>query len=305
MTSSTYKLEFLTPCLCAGADPKTAELRPSAVRGQLRWWFRALGGSFEEESKVFGRIGKKDEARGSAVVVRTRILGKPPVWEPPEFGPNDPESYVWYFAKVSGKTEEDKKDRSPGPRWQSVGAFAAGTKWELRVVVRQPLDATLRAKFDDALKCFLSLGSIGLRATRGLGAFHCAEAPFAEASLRPVLEKAGFALETKGAAKDVAEVAKTIGSLVKGTRKAKGWKNDSQTGSETPSPMGTSNAPRQTSAIWFRPVRDPNAADRLRLVVFEAPHKRVLGAVSDKPVSVGKTPSEIVLPPPPKPRNQF
>ena len=294
MTSSTYKLEFLMPCLCGGANPETAELRPSAVRGQLRWWFRALGGSFDEESAVFGRIGKKDEARGSAVVVRTRILGRPPVWEPPEFGPNDPESYVWYFAKVSGKTEADKKDRSPGPRWQSNGALAAGTKWELRIVVRRPLDAALQARFDAALTGVLALGSLGLRATRGLGAFHCAEAPFSESDLRPVLEKAGFALELKGAAKDPAEMARTIGSLVKGTRKAKGWKNDSQTGYETPSPMGTSNAPRQTSAIWFRPVRNPNAADRLCLVVFEAPHKRVLGAVSERPVSVGNKPTEIV-----------
>lgn len=293
MTSSTYKLEFLMPCLCGGADPKTAELRPSAVRGQLRWWFRALGGSFEEESAVFGRIGKKDEALGSAVIVRTRILGKPPAWEPPEYKTIE-ESYVWYFAKVSGKSEEDKNDGNPGPRWQPNGAFAAGTKWELRIVVRRPLEPTLQAKFNETLRCFLVLGSLGLRATRGLGAFHCAETPFSESDLRPVLEKAGFALEMKGAAKDNVEMAKTIGSLVKGTRKAKGWKNDSQTGSETPSPMGTSNAPRQTSAIWFRPVRDPNAADRLRLVVFEAPHKRVLGAVSEKPVSVGKKPTEIV-----------
>lgn len=294
LDSSTYKLEFLMPCLCGGANLETAELRPSAVRGQLRWWFRALGGSFEEESAVFGRIGKKNEALGSAVVIRTRILGKPPVWEPPEFGPKDPESYVWYFASVSGKTEDDKKNKLPGPRWQSEGALAEGTKWELRVIVRRPLYEALRKKFDDALTCFLALGSIGLRATRGLGTFHCIEKPFDENVLRPILEKARFAMERKGYAKDYAEMARTIGSLVKGTRKAKGWKNDSKTGTETPSPLGSSNNPRQTSAIWFRPVRVPNADDRLLLVVFEAPHDRILGEVSrSEAISVGKNPSEL------------
>ena len=322
MTSSTYKLEFLMPCLCAGADPKTAELRPSAVRGQLRWWFRALGGSFDEESRVFGRIGKQEETLGSAVVVRTRILGKPPVWNPPVFKPIDPEAYVWHFARASGRTDDDKANNLPGPRWQPEGAFAPGTKWELRIVVRRPLDAALQAKFDEALTCFLSLGALGLRATRGLGTFHCADRPFDERELRPVLEKAGFALESKGfvtGQKDDktgesgkgaawAKAAALIGSLVKGTRKTKGWKNDSQTGKETPSPLGTSGlqkpTPRQMSAIWFRPVRDSGREDGLRLWVFEAPHARVLGEVSRKDVSVGKTPSQIV-PPPSSPQRKW
>lgn len=301
MTSLTYKLEFIMPCFCAGANPAIAELRSGAVRGQLRWWFRALGGSFEEESEVFGRIGKKNETLGSAVIVRTRILGKPPVWTPPDFGPNDSESYVWYFAKVSGKTEEDKDDNKPGPRWQVNGVLAPGTKWELRVLLRRSLPAPLQTKFDEALKCFLSLGALGLRATRGLGAFHCLEMPFDESALRPVLEKAGFALESKGNVRDYCDAAKTIGSFVKGTRRAKGWKNDSQTGKETPSPMGSSNAPRQTSAIWFRPIRD---SERLRLFVFEAPHQRVLGEMSRQDMSVGKSPTQIV-PPPHRPVGKF
>lgn len=292
MTSSTYKLEFVMPCLCAGADPKTAELRSSAVRGQLRWWFRALGGSFDEESRVFGRIGKKDEAIGSAVVIRTRILGKPPVWEPPEFRATDSEAYVWHFARVSGLSDADKDSGQYGPRWQEDGAIASGTKWELRVVIRRALDASLQSKFDSALRCFLALGSIGLRATRGLGSFYCAEVPFVEADLCPVLRNAGFALETQGVANGPEEAAKIIGSLVKGTRKAKGWKNDSQEGTETPSPMGSSTDPRQTSAIWFRPIR--NATGKLSIVIFEAPHDRVLGERSRKPVSVGKSPTEIV-----------
>lgn len=302
MNTEVYHLEFVMPCFCSGAIPEQAELRPSAIRGQLRWWFRALGGTFDEESKVFGRIGSIKETLGSAVVLRTRILGKPPVWIPPEFSQNDIESYVWYFAKVSGKTEADKEDKSPGPRWQQAGAFAPGMKWELRVVIRRSLEPSLQAKFDEALKCFLSIGSIGLRATRGLGAFDCSEVPFDEAAIRPILEKAGFAIESKGFAKNQDEAARMIGSLVKGTRKAKGWKNDSQGKTETPSPLGTSNAPRQTSAIWFRPVRvanadagkGQNAVKNLQIVVFEAPHDKVLGEQSRKDVSVGSTPSQIV-----------
>jgi CRISPR-associated protein Cmr1 len=45
MPSITFDLETVTPLFLAGADQTTAELRPPAFRGALRYWFRAIAGA--------------------------------------------------------------------------------------------------------------------------------------------------------------------------------------------------------------------------------------------------------------------
>jgi hypothetical protein len=154
----------------------------------------------------------------------------------------------------------------------------AGTTFKLHIFFRRELPVPLVAKFDKALKAFLALGGIGLRVTRGLGAFTCAEVPFNESAIRPVLEKAGFKLdETRELRGDFAS---EIGSLVKGTRRDLGMK------ATAPSPFGSAS-PRQTSAIYFRPLANN------RLAIFEAPHNRVLAPQSRRPITVGATPSKL------------
>jgi CRISPR type III-B/RAMP module RAMP protein Cmr1 len=63
MIRQTYTLEIITPCFCGGAEPsQKAEIRAPSIRGQLRWWFRVLGGFKslaplsvrEQEAMIFG-----------------------------------------------------------------------------------------------------------------------------------------------------------------------------------------------------------------------------------------------------------
>ncbi len=287
-TKETYTLTFLTPCFCAGANQSTAEIRPSAIRGQLRWWFRALGGTREEERNVFGGIGKKEEdVRSSAVVIRVSNIEPGKQWNPPPVNQNDTSSYVWYFASVSGTEGHGKT----GPRWNSTAVISPESTFKLRLLFQRPLPEQLEAKFQDTLTCFLMLGGIGLRVTRGLGAFHCQETPFSMEIIRPILQGADFAIEDQGLTGGLDATVKRMGSLVKGTRKVKGWTNDAKNKTETPSPMGTSGK-RQTSAIYFRPVKHGNG---LQLIVFEAPHTRVLGEESrELSKTVGRQPSQLV-----------
>jgi hypothetical protein len=171
----------------------------------------------------------------------------------------------------------------------------AGTTFKLHIFFRRELPAPLVAKFDNALKAFLALGGIGLRVTRGLGAFTCAEFPFAanEQCIRQILATGGFQFEKRSEKFPSFESAiKEIGTLLKGTRKAQRWKINSQNGVEIPSPFGAS-APRQTSAIYFRPV-SAGATKELLLIVFEAPHERVLGPESRKESIIGIAPSKLV-----------
>ena len=282
-----YTLTFLTPCFCAGADQAVAEIRPSAIRGQLRWWFRALGGTREQERNVFGGIAKNEaDIRSSAVIVRCGSVRLAPAWNPPAFSQNETSSYVWYFASVSGTTTKGHT----GPRWNAQAVISPKSFFELNILYRHPLPSELSLLFQQALKCFLTLGGIGLRVTRGLGVFDCKEVPYNADNISAILLDAGFSIEDLGKTGDLEMTIRKIGSLVKGTRKDKGWTNDLKNGTETPSPMGTSGD-RQTSAIYFRPIRQNND---LHLVAFEAPHQRVLGKPSRRPSkTVGQYPSQL------------
>jgi len=285
MKQATYTIEFLTPCFCAGADQSHAEIRAPAIRGQLRWWFRALGGSAPEERDVFGGIGS---ATASRLIIRTLKLTDGPKWDPPRVDPNATASYVWYFASVSGK---EPRQRGTGPRWQPSAALAPGSRFRLDIIQRIRLIDSVQAMLDQSIDCFLSFGSLGLRVTRGLGAFNCIERPLDTQRfnyLKQVLSAAGFCLEhsSEPSLHDVASIARRIGSLVKGTRKAKNLK------AERPSPFGGSQ-PRQTSAIIFRPFR-PAGKDHFELLVLEAPHNKILGPPSRTPEPiVGRIPSEL------------
>lgn len=294
MIRSTYTLEFIMPCFCTGAEQGRAEVRASSVRGQLRWWFRALGGSALDERTVFG--GVAGTASASCLVVRIANLKPGPIWNPPRIDPNAPDSYVWHFASVSGKAPGSGRS-SLGPRWTSAGATPPRATFTLELLQRRPLAPPLQSQLDFAVRCFLQLGAIGLRATRGLGTFACREEPF-NPSILPELHARGFASELRSKSLDSPDaIAREIGGLLKGTRKALNMK------AERSSPFGTSS-PRQSSAIYFRPVRATPEAREHHLVIFEAPHAKVLAPnIADLPRVVGHTPTKFQYPMPAKRRN--
>lgn len=76
MKSETFRLEIITPCFCAGADQKKAEIRAPSIRGQLRWWFRTLGGFKslsnlsvkEQEALIFGSTAGNAGSAGKLLV---------------------------------------------------------------------------------------------------------------------------------------------------------------------------------------------------------------------------------------------
>ncbi len=283
MIQKSYTLEFLMPCFCAGANQAVAEVRAPAIRGQLRWWFRAFGGSATDERTVFG--GVAGDASASTLTVRVDTVKRGSVWNPPAQLDIASNAYVYYFASVSGTTGKGAK----GPRWTANGVVPPKSTFRLTILQRRTLAHPLQQQFDRALRCFLQLGAIGLRATRGLGSFVCHDAPFDPAILDEI-RQLGFHTEHRQTAlTSEDQIAREIGSLLKGTRKATGYKYD------TASPFGASS-PRQTSAVYFRPVRSQVQSGNCTLVIFEAPHKRVLGQASRKQVVVGQTPSKLVKP---------
>jgi hypothetical protein len=255
MTQETHTLELLTPCFCAGADPAKAEIRAPSIRGQLRWWFRVLGGSHQEEAEVFGSVAG-EHGRASAVCFRVEGISKPAFWNPPQLNPNSNLGYLLYFASKS----------SEGERWKNGGALAPGHQFKIHIHCRKKLAANLDEKLTLAWSAFLAFGAIGYRATRGLGAFHNLNSqPRIDESFEKI-RSLGFlgGFSNWSGAKD--DVLPALGAQLRGLRQG--------FSATRPGPLGGAN-PRQASAVRMRPIRESNG--NFRILVFEAPKEKILG----------------------------
>ena len=180
--------------------------------------------------------------------------------------------YVLYFAKASAN----------GARWTTTGALPVGSKFELQLVLRRKLQESVDSLFDLAIDCFLMLGSFGLRNTRGLGSFVCGERPFSEGEFNLLLGRIkvrspGFLAGLANFVGPGSQIIDALGAQLRGLRQGYSAGNPSHS---NPTPLGSSARPRQTSAVYLRPVRE--APDRYRLIVFEAPANKTLGVESRK-----------------------
>lgn len=142
MKTQTYKLHILTPCFCRGAYQDTPEIRVPSIRGMVRWWFRALGGTADEEKQVFGGISR-GRAETSRLIFRIKNLQ----------------------AKSGGTipTLPHKQGGQANPQ----AAFQEGAKFTLEVASRLGgISSTLETKVINTLEVWSLLGSIGLRSNR-------------------------------------------------------------------------------------------------------------------------------------------
>ncbi len=191
MKTEIFHLELITPCFCGGAEPdKQAEIRAPSIRGQLRWWFRTLGGFTslapmpvrEQEALIFGSTAG-DEGRAGRLVLR--IVNAP---QPSLVTKDDSEfkapvgSDRGYLAfplrskrdrqtkavtEYKGRALYDSEDRSGKPT--PLPAF------DLQVIWRG--DRSLADDITALLVTFGNLGSLGFRSRRALGALAIKNSP--------------------------------------------------------------------------------------------------------------------------------
>jgi hypothetical protein len=142
---NSYRVEFITPLFSRGAYEERPEVRPASIRGQLHWWFRALGGRPAEENAIFGSV--HGGAIASKIVVRVSAV---------------------IATAQRANTLPHKRGDQAGPR----AAFAPGSQFDLHLLTRfGGLSVPLQSAFDHALESWLLLGSLGLRSTRAAGSF--------------------------------------------------------------------------------------------------------------------------------------
>lgn len=272
MIRQTYSLELITPCFCAGANPAEAEIRAPGLRGQLRWWFRVLGGSADDESAIFGSVAEETGV-GSALRIAITNFKRGSAWTPPIIDHNAAANYTWHFASASGKPA-NAGPTVTGPRWQARGAIPPGSSFNMVITQLRTLKPDQKERFDLALDAFLCFGTIGLRATRGLGAFHCGQAkPWTE-TLK-TLSTAGFNSALR-------QQPETFPSWESALKDWSAWLRyrlrDPRIGgvkATTFSALGGSTPIRQSSAVRFRPIKLPSG--QFTWLALEAPHGRVLG----------------------------
>ncbi len=148
MTVYKFKLRLISPAFIAGTDKNMPEMRAASIRGQLRYWLRAMIGAstssladvWQKESKVFGST-----SNGSAVSVRVYR--------------DSPEKYGSY-AMLPHRANDNQRSYQK--------ALNPGQLYDLELVT--PPGMKLPDDVLNALKLWSLLGGIGRRSRRMFGA---------------------------------------------------------------------------------------------------------------------------------------
>ena len=212
MRRASIQVELVTPCFLGGADNKeVAEWRAASIRGQLRWWFRAVaGGELGDdprkvkaaEEQVFGST----ELR-SALRIRTTSLSPPLKVVDDRLGAHRPMREE-DLARAWGLTPKDeswqatlrrltvrnsKGDPVPSDPFSYLGFGCVDHKGNLaRPMIPAHQKASFeivwnerawmkvapepRAIFTKAVWAWLNLGGIGAKSRNGFGSLRCAAA---------------------------------------------------------------------------------------------------------------------------------
>lgn len=142
---TSHRLTFITPLFSKGTYDDLPEIRPPSIRGQLHWWFRALGGTHAEEHAIFGGV------HGGAVASKMLVR----------------------VANIKGETGKPATlPHKSGGQASEKTAFLPGTTFDLHILERLGgLTEKQRVVFLRCLEAWLLVGTLGLRATRAAGSF--------------------------------------------------------------------------------------------------------------------------------------
>ena len=145
-------IEVLTPLFNPGAYQDTPELRVPSIRGMVRWWFRELGGSADEEKEAFGGMNQMGQ----------RLRGQ-----------TNASRLVLRVSNVHAQKASPNPATLPhkeGGQSSRKAAFSPGATFRLEVFSRfGPLPDPCQRKVINALEVWLLLGALGFRANRSGG----------------------------------------------------------------------------------------------------------------------------------------
>lgn len=176
-----YQIELITPMFGGGVEPGVNDssfpIRPTAIRGQLRYWWRltrglSLGaGMWRREEEIFGSTEFP-----SPVEICVSNWSKPDLVAASVFDRFGPEAYA-LFAAVEGQHNIVRHGLkfTLTVKWPTVDELKQRRKAQNRSREKTlPSDISdLTPDIETAFAAWLTLGGLGARTRRGCGAVRC------------------------------------------------------------------------------------------------------------------------------------
>jgi CRISPR-associated protein Cmr1 len=195
MERETLEVEFITPCFLGGVTGPAgvagqAEWRAASIRGQLRWWFRAVaggrwGGDLErvrkEEARLFGSTDRRS-------MLTVRALSGPPSSRQPLGTARTAKELARLWGDESPDTiqrlklihRETKAEINSNPvAYLGFGPISMGNTRSYLLpenparldLLWQPAppDGEAGEVFQDALWAWFNLGGLGSKSRKGFG----------------------------------------------------------------------------------------------------------------------------------------
>lgn len=180
ITRTTLSLSLATPMFGGGVKAGEVDLdqpfRPSAIRGQLRFWWRATSGAryctpdklFEAEARLWGDTSHASRVRLRVRNVDAKKKDTDKGWHPGAKRPQreDP-NYVHFLISDSDMKAEQEGDKPIPERRLLSGSFDLDVEWS-------GLDEQQAHEAATAIRAWILFGGIGARTRRGCGTLFAA-----------------------------------------------------------------------------------------------------------------------------------
>jgi CRISPR-associated protein Cmr1 len=170
------ELRLITPMFGGGYKAREVDpllpIRPAAIRGHLRFWWRATAGAryssvvdlHKAETELWGGASKKDNPAFGKVAIQVQILSAgeetPYSQIAPPSKPKDGPLHGYFLFPF----REQREQNIPAAVGRSQVSF------QLRLTLDASLSEAQRAEVRTALKAWIAFGGVGARTRRGCGA---------------------------------------------------------------------------------------------------------------------------------------
>ncbi|MCU8024409.1 type III-B CRISPR module RAMP protein Cmr1 [Shewanella sp. SM78] len=211
----TYQCTLVTPMFGGGVEAgkvdKDMPIRASAIRGQLRFWWRIACGPKdpkvmrEKEEAIWGGIGEK-EAKASRVeirVINVNFNGEVPAFEyerhrkdPSKYNsvpkPDPKFGHAYALFSAQGKLIDRGTKIGEEPKKIAKPDLCFDLEIRYKIYDKKPLSQEQISEVNEAIRWWASFGGIGSRTRRGLGAVDVKNSDIKPVSADEVTLKGGI-----------------------------------------------------------------------------------------------------------------
>ncbi|MFN4032228.1 MAG: type III-B CRISPR module RAMP protein Cmr1 [Fimbriimonadales bacterium] len=168
------ELELITPMFGGGYKTREVDrvlpIRPAAIRGHLRFWWRATAGVqytdaqslYHAEANLWGGAAGQGKASAGKVAIQVEATNQGKITPyksiAPESKPKDGPLHGYFLFPF--------REQGNTPAAQGL----TGVKFRLKLVLDASLSAAEKQSVKNALKAWITFGGVGARTRRGCGA---------------------------------------------------------------------------------------------------------------------------------------